>query len=74
MEASRYRRWGRNFLLAVVILLGLCAAVVYRVDPCFYYRMPADRLPVFFNERYLQLRRQFRWRRLRRHRPAAHHS
>ena len=49
---QRGRRWVFGFLLCLLALLGLCAATVYWVDPCLYYRMPADRAPVFFSERY----------------------
>jgi len=47
-----YQRWAQGFLAALLALLAVCAGVVYAVDPCLYYRMPQDRLPVFFNERY----------------------
>jgi hypothetical protein len=47
-----YRRWTCGLLAAVMILLALCAAVVYTVDPCFYYRFPDRWQPVFFSERY----------------------
>lgn len=47
-----YRRWTCGLIAAVAALLAVCAAVVYIVDPCLYYRMPEDWDPVFFNERY----------------------
>ena len=47
-----YKRWSCGLLLTLLLVLGACAAVVYWVDPCFYYRMPKDRAPVFFSERY----------------------
>ena len=52
MEQRAYQKWTRGLLLGFVLVLMACAAVVYRVDPCFYYRMPTDREPVFFSERY----------------------
>ena len=52
MEQCAYQKWTRGLLLGLVLVLMACAAVVYRVDPCFYYRMPTDREPVFFSERY----------------------
>lgn len=52
MNERAYHRWVCGLLAAVVLLLGTCAAIVWRVDPCFYYRMPTDRKPVFFSERY----------------------
>ena len=45
------RRWFCGLLAGLLALLGLCAAVVYRVDPCFYYRLPQEG-GAFFNERY----------------------
>ena len=47
-----YRRWVCGLVAAVAALLALCAAVVYIVDPCLYYRMPEHWEPVFFSERY----------------------
>ena len=47
-----YRRWTCGLVAAVAVLLAACAAVVYLVDPCLYYRMPEDWDPIFFNERY----------------------
>lgn len=47
-----YQRWACGFLAALLALLAVCAATVYAVDPCLYYRIPEERLPVFFNERY----------------------
>ena len=47
-----YQRWARGFLAALLAALVLCGGIVYAVDPCLYYRMPEDRLPAFFNERY----------------------
>ena len=47
-----YRRWVCGLVAAVAVLLALCAAVVYVVDPCLYYRMPDRWEPVFFSERY----------------------
>ena len=34
------KRWACGLLAAVLVLLAACAAVVYIVDPCLYYRMP----------------------------------
>lgn len=47
-----YRRWACGLLAAVLVLLAACAAVVYVVDPCLYYRIPDKWQPVFFSERY----------------------
>lgn len=47
-----YRRWVCGLVAALLALLAVCAAVVYAVDPCLYYRMPEDWEPVFFSERY----------------------
>lgn len=47
-----YRRWACGLLAVVAVLLAACAAVVYTVDPCLYYRLPTKWQPVFFNERY----------------------
>ena len=47
-----YERWARRFLAVLLAALALCGGIVYAVDPCLYYRMPEDRLPAFFNERY----------------------
>ena len=52
MEQHTYRKWTLGLLLGLILVLVACAAFVWRVDPCFYYRMPADRKPVFFSERY----------------------
>ena len=52
MEQHTYRKWTLGLLLGLVLVLVACAAFVWWVDPCFYYRMPADRKPVFFSERY----------------------
>ena len=46
------KRWACGLLAAVLVLLAACAAVVYLVDPCLYYRMPDKWEPVFFSERY----------------------
>ena len=48
---NAYKRWAIGLLAGITLLLGVCAAVVYRVDPFCYYRMPADWKPVFFDER-----------------------
>ena len=47
-----YGRWAAELLALLLAVLTLCAAVVYWVDPCLYYRIPERRQPVFFNERY----------------------
>lgn len=47
-----YRRWVIRFLAGLLTILALCAMVVYAVDPCLYFRIPASHKPVFFNERY----------------------
>lgn len=47
-----YRRWALGMLAILLALLTACAAFVYAVDPCFYYRLPEKWEPVFFNERY----------------------
>ena len=47
-----YRRWVCGFAAVTACLLLLCAAVVYLVDPCLYYRIPDKWQPVFFSERY----------------------
>ncbi|MBE6995338.1 MAG: hypothetical protein E7429_01195 [Ruminococcaceae bacterium] len=49
---KRYRRCACGLLAGVLLLLTAAAAVVYAVDPAFYYRVPADGEAVFFNERY----------------------
>ena len=36
MEQRAYQKWTRGLLLGLVLVLMACAAVVYRVDPCFY--------------------------------------
>lgn len=46
-----YRRWVCILLGSLAALLALCAAVVYFVDPCLYYRIPEDRSIAFFSER-----------------------
>lgn len=51
METS-FRRWVCCFLAVTGALLSLCAATVYLVDPCLYYRIPEDGQAVFFSERY----------------------
>lgn len=50
--SKTYQRWARGFLAALLAFLAGCGGIVYSVDPCLFYRMPEDRLPVFFNERY----------------------
>lgn len=47
-----YKRWVCGLLAACAMLLAACAAVVYFVDPCLYYRIPEDWDPVLFSERY----------------------
>ncbi len=47
-----YQRWAWGFLTVLLALLAACGGIVYAVDPCLYYRIPEDRLPLFFNERY----------------------
>ena len=47
-----YKRWVCGLLAGVLVMLALCAAVVYVVDPCLYYRIPDRWQPVFFSERY----------------------
>lgn len=47
-----YRRWVCGVLGGILAVLAVCAAVVYAVDPCLYYRIPDRWQPVFFNERY----------------------
>lgn len=47
-----YRCWACGLLALVLALLAACAAVVYLVDPCFYYRVPTKWQPAFFSERY----------------------
>lgn len=42
-----YRRWVCGLLAGVLAMLALCAAVVYVVDPCLYYRIPDRWQPVF---------------------------
>lgn len=49
---NEYKRWACGLLVGTLALLALCGAFVYAVDPCLYYRIPADRPIVFFNERY----------------------
>lgn len=49
---QRYMRWACGLLALILALLALCAAVVYTVDPCMYYRLPEDWEPVFFSERH----------------------
>ena len=50
--SNAYKRWACGLLAVVLVLLAACAAVVYTVDPCLYYRMPDKWEPVFFSERY----------------------
>ena len=50
--SKAYKRWACGLLAAVLVLLAACAAVVYAVDPCLYYRMPDKWEPVYFSERY----------------------
>lgn len=47
-----YKRWVCGLLAACAVLLAACAAVVYFVDPCLYYRIPEEWDPVLFSERY----------------------
>ena len=47
-----YKRWACGLLAAILLLLALCAGVVYTVDPCLYYRIPDRWDPIFFSERY----------------------
>lgn len=47
-----YRRWVCGLLAGILLLLAVCASVVWAVDPCLYYRMPKNWQPVFFSERY----------------------
>ena len=47
-----YRRWVCGLLACILVLLAVCGAVVYVVDPCLYYRVPDKWQPVLFNERY----------------------
>ena len=47
-----YRCWACGFLAALLVLLAVCAGIVYTVDPCLYYRIPDQWAPVFFSERY----------------------
>ena len=49
---NQFRRWACGLLALVCVLLAACGAFVWAVDPCFYYRLPADGTGVFFNERY----------------------
>lgn len=51
MEKKK-KYWVCGLLAGIVLLLALCAAAVYFIDPCFYYRMPENKQGVFFNERY----------------------
>ncbi|MDD3347769.1 hypothetical protein [Oscillibacter sp.] len=47
-----YKRWACALLALVLMALLSCAALVWAVDPCLYFRIPADGKAVFFNERY----------------------
>lgn len=47
-----YKRWVCGLLATCIVLLAACAAVVYIVDPCLYYRIPENWDPVLFSERY----------------------
>lgn len=47
-----YKRWVCGLLATCIALLAACAAVVYFVDPCLYYRIPENWDPVLFSERY----------------------
>lgn len=47
-----YKRWVCGLLATCIVLLAGCAAVVYFVDPCLYYRIPENWDPVLFSERY----------------------
>ena len=46
-----YRRWAALLLGAVLVLLGLCAAVVRTVDPFFHYHAPDPAGEVWFDQR-----------------------
>lgn len=46
-----YQRWTCGLLAGILVLLGLCAGIVYAVDPFCYYRMPEQWEPVYFDER-----------------------
>ena len=47
-----YKRGVCGLLASCAVLLAGCAAVVYFVDPCLYYRIPENWDPVLFSERY----------------------
>ena len=47
-----YKRWFCSFAAVILLLLAACAAVVYTVDPAFYYRLPANGRTAYFSERY----------------------
>lgn len=52
MKKKSYQRWAVGILSGFLAILVACAAFVYVVDPCLYFRIPAGHQPVFFNERY----------------------
>jgi hypothetical protein len=52
LRNKAYQRWTLGLLAGVLALLLACAAVVWAVDPCFYYHSPVGRQGVFFNQRY----------------------
>lgn len=47
-----YGRWACALLALVLAILLGCGTLVWAVDPCLYFRPPADGKAVFFNERY----------------------
>jgi hypothetical protein len=46
-----YKHWVCGLLAAVALLLALCAAVVYAVDPFFHYHDPDPEGEVWFDQR-----------------------
>lgn len=47
-----YKRWFCGMAAVIMLLLAVCAVVVYAVDPALYYRMPEDDGAVYFSERF----------------------
>lgn len=48
-----YKRYLSGLLAIFLVLITLCSAIVYYIDPAFHYHMPYKGIqPVYLNERY----------------------